>query len=232
MSTLLESDEDYELVALDVEDNPALSDGSENASDEEEDDEEDTTLRKHPGSEKWIQAVSIAADESASANIGFTYIVMSLMTSKLADGMLTGYILPTTDLYFLIFGYALVIAIFFKLLGYTVIGILFKNDRSRVSTWFHSVVLILNFLFFVAFWIAYSVIVIMFSVLFQVTAASATAAGLMVAYTSIAILFLLGHTSLGLISHRTVIVTDAKGRDRSHTSSTTSGLTDSKTKKE
>jgi hypothetical protein len=189
---------------------------------DDEDDDESTDsasdesleqYKKQPGNERWIKEVSIAADETSNSNISFTYMVMSLMTSKMADGILSGYILPATDQYFLIAGFAFEGVIILKALGYAVPSLLFKNDRRRMGTWFHSIVLILNFLFFVAFWIGYGVLIIMFSTLFQITPASATAAALLVAYSSIAVLFLLGHTSFGLISHRTVIVTEEEDDD-------------------
>lgn len=223
MSTLIDPAHDYELVDLTLDRGKKKTNGNNDTTrseddDSEEDDADDENVEQNetePGGERWIQSVSIAADEASSANISFSYMVMSIMTSKIADGLLSGYILPSTDQFLLVAGFAFEAVVLLKVLGYAVVALLFKNDRSKMGTWFHSVVLILNFLFFITFWLGYGVIIIMFSTLFQITTASATAAALLLVYSSIAILFLLGHTSFGLISHRAVVVTEEEYRSPS-----------------
>ena len=190
-----EADDDTELVEL----VDASADG------EKIDDGGNAPKRQGPeqqpeaGTEEWIQTQSLAADESANTSINAVYVIMSIMSSNVAQQILTSYLLPLTDHLFLLLVGAAEATLLLKFVQTAFVT--WFHDRRRMGAWLHSVLLLLNFAFYVCFWTTFLLIQTMFGTLFTVSADMATAAGFVLFFIGLYILFFAAHPHIGLVTH-------------------------------
>jgi hypothetical protein len=166
-----------------------------------------------PGSERWLRQQSIAADESANWNVPIMYIVMTFMTGKIADMLVTQQFLPLTNHYILLFGSAVEAALIIQILRIGIEYLFLGPDaevaavdpsrRMRLGTWLHSILLLLGFLFFVSFFVAFNVFLVMVNALFSVANANFYPAFFAFVLLLLHGIYFAAHPSIGLVAHMT-----------------------------
>jgi hypothetical protein len=175
------------------------------------DDEEETETSEKPSRvagddvlEEWLQNVSLTGgDDARPTSPGFAYFMTAFVPSLVASFLVTGILLSVIDAYFLLLAAFVEAGITGRLL-YAAIetwAMPASGKRREMDHMVLSMLFVLTFLYFTAFWAALSTLGALALAFFNISASSSALAIVELIAVALMLITLTAHPAIGLISH-------------------------------